>query len=197
MAFDYSANVFNDELLEGENILWSGQPEMSHLFTGADLFLIPFGLYVCWSTLSGFVSTVSSGLDGGAIFFSLLMIPFVGIGLYMLFGRFIYKQYKKKRTFYAVTNKRVLVLSIIRNRNIVAAWIDRIPFMNKAVHSDGVGTIIFGNVPQNVSGSMKFGMDIFTLGVENEVPVFADVDDAQKVYQLVNDLHQKGVVTPS
>jgi len=36
--------VFKEELLKDEKILWSGQPETSVLFTSADIFLVPFSL---------------------------------------------------------------------------------------------------------------------------------------------------------
>lgn len=34
--------LFQEDLLKDEKILWTGQPETTVLFTGADVFLVPF-----------------------------------------------------------------------------------------------------------------------------------------------------------
>ena len=52
--------LFNDELIQGESIEWSGQPDPNVLFTKADIFLVPVTLI--WS--GGIVSSIfgSSGI---------------------------------------------------------------------------------------------------------------------------------------
>ena len=41
--------------------------------------------------------------------FALFGIPFVGFGLYFVFGRFLFKRRKKLRTAYGITPERVMV----------------------------------------------------------------------------------------
>lgn len=50
-------------------------------------------------------------MSGGAsVIFDLWGIPFVGVGLYMVFGRFFYKRYRKSRTVYGITTQRAMIL---------------------------------------------------------------------------------------
>lgn len=52
-------------------------------------------------------ATVLTSDDPG--FFVLWGIPFVGFGLYFVFGRFLFKRRKKRRTAYGITPERVMV----------------------------------------------------------------------------------------
>jgi hypothetical protein len=47
--------------------------------------------------------------SGGPVFFKLWGIPFVAIGLYIVFGRFLLKSQRKLRTAYGITKQRALV----------------------------------------------------------------------------------------
>jgi hypothetical protein len=137
-------NLFQNELQQGEKILWTGQPDPSILFTRYDVFLIPFSLLWGGFTIFWEIGVLSWGTP---TFFALWGIPFVLIGLYLIFGRFIYKNYQKKKTYYAVTNQRVLILSGFNSRNLQAEFIKQISAINKDVRANGSGTIRFGNVP--------------------------------------------------
>ncbi len=96
-------------LAEGESIQWVGQPDPTKLVSPADWIMIPFSLFWCgfavfWevTALTGIVS--SREATPLIWIFPLFGIPFVLVGLYMVFGRFIAKKYMRKRTYYAVTN---------------------------------------------------------------------------------------------
>ncbi len=185
MAF--SSEVFKDEQLRDEKILWTGQPETSVLFTGSDVFLIPFSLF--FSGFALFFMYVVTAV-GAPIYFIAWGIPFTLAGLYMLFGRFIYKNYRKRRTFYAVTDQRVLVVTLGRSRSVQTAFINQIPTINKAVRSDGIGTIRFGNVPMLFGAYLNSGMDFLGSFYGVDVPIFFDIAGAQEVYQLVNGIRK-------
>lgn len=93
-------------LRPGERLLWSGRPDPGVWFTSADAFLIPFG--VMWGGFAIFWETsVTSG--GGPVFGMIWGTPFVAIGLYIVFGHFFYKRYRKQRTCYGITDQRALV----------------------------------------------------------------------------------------
>jgi len=182
--------LLQGELQPGEEIVASGQPNLSVHFTKSDGFLIPFSIFWCGFAIFWELSVLGIFNDpgnGGAapLSFTLFGLPFVCIGLYFVFGRFIYKSYKKKHTYYVVTNKRVMVINDLRNKKITAAFIYQIPNINKTVRSDGVGTIIFGNASQIQLMYGNTGMDGFGSYYGVPVPVFYDVDEADKVYQTV------------
>jgi hypothetical protein len=97
----------------GESIVWSGRPDPSVIFTAADGLLLPYGVfftgfYIFW--LTGVLNTKAPAL------FVLFGSAFLLIGLYYLVGRFIVKWWLKRRTAYAITNRRAIV--IVGRRNI-------------------------------------------------------------------------------
>jgi len=188
---------FRDDLLKDEKTLWISQPEALILFTGADVFLVPFsllwgGFAIFWevSALFMFFST-REGKSAMPIIFPLFGIPFVIIGLYFMFGRFIYKNWKKRNTYYAVTNKRVLVLAKLFSRSLNAINIDSIPTINKTIRSNGIGTIKFGNVNWMVSMYGNTGMDFFGSFGGADIPTFYDIKDVNKVHEIVNELRNR------
>lgn len=92
-------------LRPGERLLWSGRPDPTVWLTAADMFMIPFS--ILWG---GFAIFWEIGVSsGGPNFGTIWGIPFVALGLYMIFGRFFYKKYRKKRTCYGITDQRALV----------------------------------------------------------------------------------------
>lgn len=38
-------------------------------------------------------------------------LPFIGVGLYLLFGRFLQTLYLRDKTFYIITNKKLIIRS--------------------------------------------------------------------------------------
>ena len=95
------AQNFQPDLLKDEKVVWAGQPDRRFRFTGGDIFLVPFS--ILWGGFALFWEAGVLGLfDGhpelnpGALF----GIPFVLIGQYFIWGRFLYKRHKNRRTFY-------------------------------------------------------------------------------------------------
>jgi len=190
-------NVFENELIKDEKILWTGKPNPEILFTSADIFLVPFslmwgGFALFWeaSVLGiGFLSEKSSSTP--FIPFALFGIPFVLIGLYFIFGRFFYKKWKKGNMYYAVTNKRILIITQTMNKNIQAEYIDRIPAINYSQNKNGTGTIKFGNANFMMGMYDNTGLDFFSSFYGKATPTFFDIDKSKEVYDLVNKLRNE------
>lgn len=93
-------------LRTSERLLWQGRPDPGKTFSASDVLLVPFS--VMWG---GFAITWELGvlLSGAPLLFVLWGTPFVAMGLYFMFGRFIYKRRRKLRTEYFVTTERALV----------------------------------------------------------------------------------------
>jgi len=98
------------ELDSGEKLLWAGMPKQGTIFRGMDVFMIPFsllwgGFAIFWEYMVlAMAPQAQDTPEGFAIIFPLFGIPFVIIGLYMIFGRFIYDSKKRSKTFYGLTN---------------------------------------------------------------------------------------------
>ena len=186
-------DLLKEELMEGEKVVWSGQPDRSVLFVRADMFLIPFSLLWCgfvifWECMAISLSKESDGYVGAI--FALFGIPFLLMGAFLLFGRFLWNDFRKGRTYYFVTDKRVIVVTTIFAKSVCAEFIGMVPSMNRVMNTGGTGTIYFGNM---LLGYTAYGSDImdwWRLGINQAVPVFYDIQDVDKVYKTVNELRK-------
>lgn len=192
--------ALQSELLSGESIVWSGAPNRGVIFHKQDIFVIPFsllwgGFAIFWE--AGVLGYWGNGARNGpvATFMSLWGVPFVVIGQYLIWGRFFYDAWLKSRTYYALTNRRILVVQKGYSRKVASAYIDSVPAINKDGGDGRPGTLTF--TPQ-VSLTSEF----FTNNRRNNwgawnsmsvgaVPVFRDIDDLDYVYRLVSDLREK------
>jgi hypothetical protein len=178
------------ELTSGESILWAGQPSTHVVFHKEDALLIPFSLM--WGGFAVFWEAQVAGYGGGRRpweFGLVWGIPFVLIGQYLIWGRFLQAAWKKKRTHYAVTNRRVIAVQDGWRRQVASAFIDTLPALIKEGGFRGIGTLRFAQQESIWSGKAGWGpWDAMAMGV---VPTFADVDDVDSVYRLVSDLREK------
>src|SRR5882724_3757770 len=141
-----SIMAIQPELLAGESIFWADQPNPHVIFHREDVFLIPLsllwgGFAIFWEAgVTGFWST---GARHAPFFFMLWGVPFVVIGQYLIWGRFFYDAWLKRRTHYAVTNRRVIVLQQCSKRKLVSAYLDAVPAVAKEGRDSGPGTLQF------------------------------------------------------
>jgi hypothetical protein len=112
-------------------------------------------------------------------------IPFVVIGQYLIWGRFVYAAWKKKRIHYAVTNRRVMVVQTGSSRQVASAYIDTLPTLIKESGSSGIGTLRF---VESVPSGRNASWDGLAVGA---VPTLVDIEDVDSVYHLVSDLREK------
>ncbi len=124
-------------LAPGETILWRGRPERGHLFTGQDVFMIPFSILWCGFAIFWFVTA----LINAPFPFALFGVPFVCVGLYITVGRFFHTASLRKNTAYVITNAK-----IIRKRGKRIDMLDArtMPAIHVTARTDGTGTIRFG-----------------------------------------------------
>lgn len=180
--------VISEELLSDETIEWTGQPDQWVIFDNADIFFIPisllwggFWMLVVMSALFGNGQGDSDPI--GALF----CLFFLLVGQYMIWGRFVCKVWKKKYTYYAVTNKRVLVvLRWMLWRTLQAAFIKDIPAISKSVKRNGIGTLVFGNSDAEIGHWANFRIYWARQRSEFTPPAFYDIREVNTLYVLVN-----------
>jgi hypothetical protein len=181
------------ELNSGESLLWAGRPNFRVIFHSDDWYLVPFsllwgGFAIFWEAgVLGYWETGNRGHDAPG-FFVLWGIPFIVMGQYMIWGRFFYDAWLKRRTYYGLTTRRVLVLQESWSRKTSSIYVDAIPTITR--DGERTGTIWFGPRSTVFSGRKRGtqSMSRFHVG---DVPVFADIDDVDAVYQMVTDLRDK------
>jgi hypothetical protein len=194
---------FQNELVSGESLLWSGQPMRKVIFHRQDWFGIPFSLM--WG---GFAIFWESGVTGfwgfsqhshpAPGFFALWGVPFVLIGQYLIWGRFLYVDWRKTHTYYGVTDKRVLILNAGRNRRVIDAYFSNIDSVALTTRYDGIGTIEFSPElsAQSAWGFGNSRSNNNQIGIDLSRLAFYDISEARNVYQLIQSQREKARKSP-
>jgi hypothetical protein len=187
-----AAKKVQSELLPDEVIHWAGMPNPGVLFHSDDWYAIPFSLL--WG---GFAIFWEGGVLGywgpqsaPSTFETIWGIPFVLLGQYMIWGRFLTDAWCKRRTYYAVTNRRVLIVQEAWGRKTRYSFLSAISEIGR--EGAVTGTLWLGpKLPiLGGKGSPKRNMSRFYMG--QMIPVLADIDNVDSVYRLIVDLQKKG-----
>jgi hypothetical protein len=150
--------VVQPELASGETMLWAGRPSPSVILHREDVYLIPFSLL--WGGFAIFWEAGVLGFWGkshGSDIFVLWGIPFVLVGQYLIWGRFLFAAWLKRRTFYAVTDRRVIVVQNGWTHKTASAYLDTLPALTKEVGSKGIGTLRFATASARFGHADKIG----------------------------------------
>jgi hypothetical protein len=184
--------TIEQHLLPGERVLWTGRPNARPLLSPVDVFLVPFSLM--WGGFAIFWElAVLTNTRGASAFLALWGIPFVVIGQYMIWGRFIVRRRQQRLTTYALTDRRALVVtqSAFGNERLQAAFLNQVPAVNLRRRRDGSGSIEFGSVSGFFGMSSMYrdaGMSFMTPGMSGPShPVFTNIADVASVYRLAMD----------
>lgn len=172
-------------LRQGEQLLWVGQPDSRVRFTAADGFLVPFsilwgGFAVFWEIMA--VTTARQS------YFWIFGIPFVLVGLYFIFGRFIFKKRRKLVTAYGLTDRRAIVC--VGDRSVADSPLAGTPTKVDRSRDGQHVSVIFGS-----QGLMGFagmyqntGLDFFSFGMGQTV-AFYDVEDSEGLTRALEEAH--------
>jgi len=179
---------FQNDLTPRETILWTGQPNGNVIFHARDLYLIPFsllwgGFAIFWelSVLGYWGSPHKTGAAPVSWFMVLWGIPFVLMGQYIIWGRFIYEWGRKKKTFYAVTDKRLLIVDEVWNRKLTSVRLSD-TCLDKSTRQDGIGTLKFG-MPLMIKKSWSSWGNFESDGKLS----FLDIDNVEQVYAMITN----------
>jgi len=164
-----------------EQVLWNGRPRQGMLLRAADAFQIPFSLLWCGFAIFWETSVARSG----NAFFMLWGVPFVAIGLYMVFGRFFVEARQRSRTFYAVTTQRVLIVSGLFSRTVKSLEMKGLTDVTLSEGSGGRGSIVFG--ADGPYAAMFGGSSSWPGSRRQAAPRLDLIEDARGVYQIIRD----------
>lgn len=191
------ASAFSGCLDPGEKVLWAGQPRQGIFLRASDAAAIPFsllwgGFAIFWETMA---LTMTRHGKGAPLFvqiiFPLWGVPFVVIGLYMIFGRFFYDAWRRARIWYGVTDRRALIVRTGPTRTVTSFDLRSLGEVVFQEHGDGTGTLIFG--PVVVSRNRGFNF----LGAGVPPNAFDHTPDANQAYRIVRQVQQASGATPS
>ncbi|AZO52552.1 MAG: PH domain-containing protein [Mesorhizobium sp.] len=179
--------TFQRRLLPRERILWSGIPAQGVLFAGRDVFLIPFSLLWCGFAIFW---TYSASMQGAPLFFDVWGAMFICIGLFFVFGRFAVDAWLRRRTSYAVTDKRILIMRTAPFANFTSIDLERLPDIQLSGEGQkrgnlrfGAATSFFGN-PGGWSQSRYQNFGSWAPALD-PVPQFLGVEDPSRVFDII------------
>ena len=169
-------------LQSDEKLLWTGKPQGGIKFRSIDFFLIPFS--IVWCSFAIFWVILASK---ASIFFAMFGIPFVLVGLFLVFGRFIVDIKLRENTFYALTNNRIIINSGIFTKTTKSITLNTITTFELEEKSDGSGSILFEQTnPQFVR---RKKVNLFSAIQSDNSLVF--IENVRKVYQMMIENQKK------
>jgi hypothetical protein len=83
---------------------------------------------------------------GAPLFFMVWGVPFVLVGLYLIVGRFWVDARQRARTYYGLTDRRVIIVSGIFSRSTRSLNVRILSDVALTKRRNGSGTISFGQV---------------------------------------------------
>ena len=170
MEYRDELEIFRPYIGSDEYVLWRGKPGKGNMFAGQDVFMVLFGLV--WLSFSLFwEATVIAG--GAPIFFLLWGLPFIAIGVYLLFGTFIRRARLRGKTTYVITNKKIMIYS---GKNMEMYEAEDLPPMHIKFHRNGNGSIRFYEQVYTRRGRMQ--------------SVFCALENLEDVAQAQNAIHR-------
>jgi hypothetical protein len=174
------------ELGRSERLLWSGIPQQGLRLRAADILMVPFSLL--WGGFAVFweYSVVSKGAP---LFFALWGIPFVLVGIYIVVGRFFVDSYQRARTYYGVTDQRIIIRGGLIGREIKSLSIQSLHEVSLTERADRSGSITFG--PSSPLYAMWSGPAWPGMG-KKLAPAFDLIPNVRAVYDLIRETQRSG-----
>lgn len=182
MTYEDDYSFCRAHMAADEYILWKGKPAITPLLSKSDIFMIPFSIFWCGFAIFWEIGVLSSPTP---TFFPIFGIPFVCVGLYLVFGRFIHTAYLRKNTRYVITNKKIIRLQGNRVDYLATSTM---PPAHYTANKDGSGTIFFSSGDTRYRHRYNFsfyaagmGQGIFSLeNIPNLVQVQQAIDSMDK-----------------
>ena len=169
--------ILSSRLGQKEKLLWYGRPRQGIFLRPKDAYLIPFSLM--WG---GFAIFWEYGVvtSNAPFFFRLWGIPFVLVGLYLIAGRFFVDAKQRSKTYYGLTNERIVIVSGIVSANVKSLQLRTLSDVSLAEGADGSGTITFGPTAPWWSGGNGWPGTS-----RNFSPAFESIAGAREVFERI------------
>jgi hypothetical protein len=184
------------ELEPGERLLWSGRPKQGLVLRAMDALLIPFsllwgGFAIFWKAMVVRESWRPQAAHHSApIFFVPWGVPFVLMGLYLMFGRFITDARMRARTIYGITDRRVLILSGLFSTTVRGFDLRSLSDVSLSEHRGGTGTITFSSAASWTPWA-KFATPNWPGMGGYGRPCFDPIHQPRRVYETIREAQRK------
>lgn len=175
----YAQREIEPQLGAGEELLWAGRPYQGlFLLRPSDAFLIPFSFLWLGFVIAALIGAQKAGESDPLM----VLLVFGTLGLYLVLGRFVIDARQRQRTFYGLTDQRVIIVRGLLQREVKSINLKTISDLSLSERRDGFGTIKFG--ASNLDWYMAAGMEIFTPGIASGTS-FIRIPKAKQVYDQI------------
>ena len=173
----------------GEKLLWAGRPAQGMVLTtprdwtvsAFGVVWLGFGVYNIWPTKAP--DPLKSPVPF-ALFVATGLLT-LGIGIYLLIGRFFIDRLYRSRLIYGVTDRRAIIVSGVRRRSVQSIYLSSLSALTLEERRDGSGTIYFGDQPSYLRGASGVG---FWQGLGSQ---FFRIADVKQVYTIAQEAMQR------
>ena len=195
--------------MDGEKILWEGQPNPSVRFAKIDMFLAPFSLLWAAGVLSAFVPIFiqTTGYSNPkhsepvGLLVALMISGFlVFIGFYISIGRFWVKAAIKRKTHYAITNERALSYCSFNGKKFRSRELGQISSISYEKWLGGNTQLIFEeekrkqslfSIPTNTEAYTNTGMELFWPEPPGGSLIFHDIQNVEHVHRIASEAKRR------
>ena len=148
---------FQKILSPEETLQWIGQPQQGFILRRSDWLFIPLSLilgglaismegwiiYWIFRVLAVGDSNLGNEIMLILVILALICLPIVLLGLFLIFGRFFFDRARRKKTWYAFTQQRVLIGSSMLKNRVRSYKLDKKLQLRLTNHPNGRGTLYF------------------------------------------------------
>ena len=173
----------------GEELLWAGHPAQGIVLTPQEWGLMPFGVFWLGLAVYNFWPTKAPEpfkLPAQFALFVAMGLLFIGIGIYLLVGRFFAESLYRSRLIYGITDRRAIIISGFRRRSVQSIYLSSLSALTLEERPDGSGTIYFGDQPPY--SHWQRSSYFFQLGLG---PQFFRITDVKTAYTIVHEAMQR------
>jgi len=192
--------IIRSELQDGEELLWIGKPYTGIMLRSHDIFLIPFSLVWTGGVLfigGTFILSSEKSTSAFEFMFAAIIALFLCVGAYITVGRFLVDQHLRKRTCYAVTDRRAILARTVLGRTYKSVDVRNCPDVELSENASGTrGTITFGtDSPHSggIFGAQRQQSAAMWPGLNwGMLPVMEGVENPREPYNILLSLREKG-----
>lgn len=120
--------------------------------------------------------------------FTLFGFPFFLMGMYLTVGRFFIDVSTRAKTYYGVTNERIIIISGLFSRKVKSLNLRTLTDVSMDQKQNGTGTITFG--PMNPAAAWG-GMTWWPGGSAMMTPAFEMIPEVKSVYDVIRDAQRQ------
>ncbi len=174
------------ELLKNEQLVWTGRPKQGIVFRINDFFLVPFSL--AW-TIGVLLFEFAAFHPNLPFFLPLVGFPFLLIGLFLLFGRYVMDKLRRKNIVYWITDQRIIIKGEKFKHTLRSYPFAEMEHVELYLHSKRYGTIVLGD-ESDIGGRGGKIEELYWVN-SGRYPRLEMIENVQQVFDMIMRLRNE------